>query len=258
LASRILKRIVLPLRPRFESTQPIFIAGMQRSGTTLLMNVLHLSKYIDVFDEAKSAPVFSEFRIKSLGILKESIEKSRFQFAAYKVICDSHLLRQIIDELPGARVIWAFRDAANNAASQLKKFPHTTRAVRLACQQVPGGGWFAEGLSQQVKEVLQEIDNRDLTDLDYACMSWWARNMLFFEQNLHRNNNVWVINYSELAQEPLKKLGSMFEWIGIPWRDAQARFVHSRSIRKPDLAGLNPEVAKLCDDLFERLANCKK
>ena len=109
--------------------------------------------------------------------------------------------------------------------------------MRLVCQQVPGGGWFAEGLSQQVREVLQGTDNRDFTDLDYACMSWWARNMLFFEQNLHRNSRVRVINYNELAQEPLETLGSMFEFVGVPWCDAQARFVHleAQGCQRPDL-----------------------
>lgn len=253
IASKVRKNALAFTRGRNEASTPIFIAGMQRSGTTLLMNIMHLSPDIDVYDEAKSSTVFRDFCIRGLPVLERSIQRSKFDFAAYKVLCDSHRVLELLEQFPRAKLVWAFREPSDNADSRLRKFRHATRAIRLVCEKKSGGGWFADGISTAVSDSLSSLDHKNLSEFDYCCLAWWARNMLFFEQKLDRSSNVILLNYERLARSPAESLSDIFDWIGCPWSGEYSRFVHSRSVKKPDLQQRHPEVASLCDELYGRM-----
>jgi sulfotransferase family protein len=234
-------------------TQPVFIVGPQRSGTTMLMDVFHLHPDTDVFDEARRSPVYLDFRVRSIATLKDSIDRSTKRFACYKIICDSHILPIFLEALPSAKVIWSYRGVTDNANSALKKFPHATRAIRLVCDGKPGGGWFAEGVSAEVAAVLRALPLTELSELDYACLAWWARNHLFFELGVEKLAQVRLLRYESLVQEPVDVLRRLFEWVGLSWSNPVCRFIHSRSVRQTDLSRLHPAVASLCGDLEQRL-----
>ncbi|MDH5571578.1 MAG: sulfotransferase [Gammaproteobacteria bacterium] len=248
-----LKKKLWSISGRHNKTMPLFVAGLQRSGTTMLMNVFHLHPEIDVYDESHDSKVFKDFRVKNLQILDDTIKQSHFPFACYKVICDSHILNSFIESFPHAKIIWVYRDAADNAESRLRKFPQGTRAIRLVAQNKPGGGWFADGISPNVAKIVREVTSNDLTDFDFACLHWWARNSLFFELGLDRISNVRVLQYEELAQEPRTVMNKLFSWLDLQWSESAFRFVHAKSVAKPDLPELHPKIEVLCDELKERL-----
>src|SRR5262245_15873686 len=98
---------------------PVLIAGLQRSGTTMLMNIFHLHPDTEVFDEARSSRTFQDFRIRSLGTVREVIDDSHYRFPCFKVIADSHVLPSILHALPNAKALWMYREYGPNAASRL-------------------------------------------------------------------------------------------------------------------------------------------
>ena len=236
-----------------KKTTPIFVAGWQRSGTTMFMNVFHLHPDIKVYDEAHNSKVFFDYRVRNLQIVEKTLQESRFPFACYKIICDSHILASFIEAFPDAKIIWMYRDGADNADSLIKKFPHATQAIRLVAQGKPGGGWFAEGVSLAVAEKIREIPLNDLSEFDFACLAWWARNSLYFELGLDCIPNVRALQYEELAQEPRLVMNKLFDWLGLRWSENAFRFIHTRSVGKKDLPKLHPEVEVLCNELKERL-----
>jgi hypothetical protein len=46
---------------------------------------------------------------------------------------------------------------------------------------------------------------------------------------------------------------TLYDWIGMQWSSPSMRFVHARSMRKPDLPKLDPEVESMCASLLQRL-----
>ncbi|MEM9172436.1 MAG: sulfotransferase domain-containing protein [Pseudomonadota bacterium] len=251
-AAKVRKRI----GARFKSpvrTVPVFITGIQRSGTTMLMNTFHLHEATEVFDEEPNSRVFIDYRIRSDEILDQSIRNSRYPFACYKIISDSHILNEFLQRYPESFVIWAYRSCTDNADSQLKKFPHATDAIRRVCDGRPGGGWFAEGCSEQTKQTLRALDTREFSDFDFACLVWWARNVLYFEGGHDQQTNVRLLSYENTARDPATIMEAVQAWVGMPISREAGRFVHARSVAKKDLPTLHPSVAALCQPLEAQL-----
>jgi len=74
------------------TTTPIFIFGVQRSGTTMMMNSFHQHPDIEVFDESISSRAFENFQIRNFQCVKELINKSKYPFTVFKTLADSHFI----------------------------------------------------------------------------------------------------------------------------------------------------------------------
>ena len=251
-ASRVSKKLLGFARGKPEKS-PVLIAGLQRSGTTMLMNIFHLHPDADVFDEARESKAFFDFRIRSVDIVRQVIADSHFRFPCFKIIADSHVLPTIMRGLPDARVIWMYREHCSNAASRLKKFHHATAAIRAVCEGKLGGGWFSEGVSTPIRRSLQSLDRSRFSDFDYACLVWWARNQLFFDLGLAAEPRVRLLRYETLVVDPQATMNALFQWLDMPSSGQSMRFVHAQSLFKRDLPALDPQVEMLCNGLQQRL-----
>ena len=236
-----------------DNSKPIFIAGFQRSGTTMLIDVFYLHPEVEIYNELPNSKVFYDYRVRSIQVLDSTVQKSYYPFVLYKVICDSHILLSFKKAFPEAKFIWMYRSAEDNADSRLRKFPQGTRSIRLIAQDKPGAGWLAEGLSPEMLEIIKELTTKDLTDFDYACLTWWVRNKLFFELGLEQLSSVRLVQYEQLVQNPKDVMNDIFDWLGLQKSDSSLRFVHARSVNKPDLPKLHPDVATLCNGLKDKL-----
>lgn len=232
---------------------PVLIAGLQRSGTTMLMNIFHLHPDAEVFDEARDSRTFLNFRIRSLDTVSQVIEDSHFGFPCFKIIADSHVLPRIMRGLPDAKVLWMYREPGANAASRLKKFSHATAAIRTVCEGKPGGGWFAEGVSGPVLRKLQGLERSRFSEFDYACLVWWVRNQLYFDLGLANEPQARLLRYETLVMDPQVTMRALYSWLDMPWSSPSMRFVHARSMHRPNLPPVDPQVAMLCNELLQRL-----
>lgn len=251
-AARVSKKLLGFARATPERT-PVFIVGLQRSGTTMLMDIFHLHPETEVLDEARDSRGFVDFRIRDPRTVRRIIEQSHYRFPCFKIIADSHILPSILDGLSNPKVLWMYREPGPNAASRLAKFPFGTAAIRGVCANGPGGGWFAEGVSPAIRRTLREIDRSHFTDFDYACLVWWVRNQLYFEMDLASDPRVRLLRYETLVTQPEPTMNALFDWTGMGCSKLAMRFVHARSVKKPDLPTFDPQVEALCSDLLRRL-----
>ena len=252
VSARVGKKL-LGLARRTPKKSPVLIAGLQRSGTTMLMDIFHLHPEADVYDEARSSRTFQDFRIRSLDALRQGVDASHFQFPCFKVIADSHLVPAMMNRLSNPSALWMYREPGPNAASRLKKFGQATAAIRAVCDGKSGGGWFAEGVSETAARRLRGLDRSRFTDFDYACLVWWVRNQLYFELGLANDPRVRLLRYERLVVDPESTMRSLCWFIGMRFSSPTMRFVHAQSLHRANLPVADPQVAALCGELLQRL-----
>ena len=253
-AARVSKKLLGFARGR-PGKLPVLIVGMQRSGTTMLMNIFHLHPDADVFDEARSSTTFQDFRIRSLEVLKQSIDDSHYRFPCFKVIADSHILPSILRGLSMPKVLWMYREPGPNAASRLKKWgAQGTAAIRKVCAAEPGGGWFAEGVSELNRAA--------------RCAAWTGHNSAISTTPVWPGGRATSCisssvstatppcaccatrHWSSSPSRPCARCSPGWAWSG---RNPRCALCMPGRCGVPICPALDPQVASLCSELLQRL-----
>ena len=232
---------------------PIFILGSQRSGSTMLIDIMHLRSDTQSHSEARNNSAFVNYQLRDLEEVKKLIQGSPARFVCFKPIADSHKVFELRDAFPNSYIIWLYRQYEDVANSRLRKFAAPTRAIKLVCKDLPGGGWFAEGASDSVRQVLRKLPYASLSEFDFACLNWWARNQIFVEKLLWQLNNVILMRYEQLVSDPDKTFTMLSKRIGLPCDPQSYRFINRHSIGRNPAPQLHPEVKSLCDSLMAEL-----
>lgn len=253
--SSTIKKRTIGLFSKPIETKPIFLFGKQRSGTTMLMFVFHLRPDTEVFDEHGNNEAFLDFRIRDFETLKRLICKSKARFACFKPICDSHLIADFVAHFPGGRFVWIYRDYRDVANSSLRKFRNPNCQIKMVCKGENGGGWLQDGVSTETAEILRSLYSPRLSEFDFACMVWWARNKIFTESNLADLQNLVLVKYEDMVTEPEETFRSLFSFLGMRYHYPAIRYIHRKSVSKHSYPEINPTVRKLCEDLMVELNN---
>lgn len=235
------------------SSTPVFVFGPNRSGTTMLMYLLHMHRMTEVYDEAESSRVFRKTRIRSFEAVQEAVDRSRAPFVCFKPICDSHLIREFIDRFPAGKHVWIHRNYKDVANSAIRQFAHSDRALRIVCSGGTGGGWFQEGISTEMLRVLREVYRPDLSAFECSCLVWWARNRVVIEEGLAEEPNVYLLAYEDMVTHVEEETRGMLDFIGLSYEKQVAAHVHSRSIRRHDYPPLDPTIESVCEELSKTL-----
>lgn len=234
-------------------SRPVFVLGRQRSGTTMLMHIFHRHPDMLVLDEHRNSPAFADYRLRGADTIRSLLGEATFPFVCLKPICDSHRIRELYREFPGGHYIWVYRDFEDVANSSLRKFDVATRAIRLVCTGRPGGGWFDEGVSPRIREVLRQVYRPDLPDFDLACLIWWARNRLLIESGLAGQPGVTAVKYEALVSDPSRMLDWLFRRIDIRNPGHVERNVTARSIGRHAAPAMDEHVRELCRSTLAEL-----
>lgn len=248
-----MKKAVSRAFKRPVSSVPVFVFGKQRSGTTMMMDVFHVRRDTEVFDERAASSAFVDYRIRGFDVVARLVERSKAPFVCFKPLADSHLCREFAMRFPEARLLWLYRDYVRSALSGIKKWPDGRRGIRLVSTGRSGGGWFQEGVSEETAEVLREVYSEDLTELDLGCLVWWARNRLVLELELMSLPSLLIVRYEDLILKPREAFEEVFDFVGMPYDKAAVDGVVRNNNGNRKREGLSPHVERLCDDLLSSL-----
>ena len=90
---------------------PVFLVGVQRSGTNMVVRGLERSPEFAVHNE-NDRRVFHRYELKGLQTVRHVVGESRARYTLFKPLCDSHRTDQLLDHLGTTmppRAIWAYR-----------------------------------------------------------------------------------------------------------------------------------------------------
>lgn len=243
---KALRQRVLP-RP---VAQHVFVAGMQRSGTNLLMDVLDASVATLVFHETDSR-AFVRYEMRDLAVIRQLAQSSPAPVFVIKALCELDRIRSLMDTLSPAKSLWMVRDWRDSASSAVKSFGNfVPQWNRLA--HGDADDWRGRGMSPATRELLAALYRPDASEAEGAAIMWFYRNVLFFEQLLAADPRVRLVFYEDLVRDPAHEVAALYDFLGLPVNAGMAGRIHARSVKHRAPADISPAVAALCDELLAR------
>lgn len=233
------------------STQ-VFVAGVQRSGTNMLMHVLERSPDTDVVHEGDPR-AFDQYVMRALPVVQDLDRRSPAAFFVIKALCELDRIPAFLDAFDRPRCVWIYRDYRDVANSMLASFRSIPDTVRRLARDGDAVGWWGQGMSERTRRILGEVTARPVTDHSLAALLWYLRNVLYFEQGLDRDPRVLPVRYETLVASPTREAERVFAFLGIPFSERYTARVHATSVSRRSPPELDEEVETLCRDLLQRL-----
>lgn len=237
------------------SSVPVYVVGLQRSGTNMLMRGLDEAPETEVRNENDRA-VFERFRVRSTQVLRRTIVSSRQQFVFFKPICDSHQLDRFLDlegVVPG-RGLWVYRDVDARARSEVSKFgPANLWALRDIAAGLGAQRWQGERLTAAAVELIRSFDLDAMTPHSAAALFWVVRNELYYTLGLDARPDVLLVSYDEFALHPEAQMRRLCAFVGVSYRHDLDRHVDRRESHGSGRLDIGPRLRGLADEMTERL-----
>lgn len=231
--------------------QHVFVAGMQRSGTNLLMDVLDASAVTQVFHETDPR-AFERYEMREPAVIRQLAQASLAPVFVIKALCELDQLPQLMATFRPARTLWLVRDWRDSVNSAIRSFGNfVPQWQRLA--EGDTSDWRGRGMSQATRELLLALYRPDASEAEGAAVMWFYRNVLFFEHQLAKDPRVRVVFYEALVQNPMREVAAVYDFLELPgFNAAIAGRIHARSVKHRSPPDISPTVATLCDELLAR------
>ncbi|MCL6414688.1 sulfotransferase [Aestuariirhabdus sp. Z084] len=248
----VIKGCYRAVRPA-SSEKSILVAGVQRSGTNMVMDILDNCISTDVYHEIDSR-AFDNYQMKSLPEILELKNNSSSYYFVIKTLCELQRIESIITALDDVRVVWVYRHYHDVVNSMLVSFNNQASQVNRIVKYRNSDGWLSEFMTDQTYEVLcKHAKNRDLNDASAAALQWYFRNVIFFEKHLYKDDRVYLLKYENLVRNPENEIKRLYRFTGIEEEFAFKKKIYSSSIRKSKPVELDEDIERLCSGLYEQL-----
>lgn len=238
------------------SARGVFLIGVPRSGTNLMVRALEASPEVEVYNEG-DRPAFWRYRLRPDPVVAALVRRSRHRLVVVKPLLDAHRVVGLLDDLglsPAPRAVFAFRDVDGCVRSHLEKFgSESLEALQDIAADPASPRWQTQGLSEDSRRLLRETDWAAMTPPDGAALVWLVRNRMFFEQGLDRRADVQPLSYDALVRAPEPVVRRLCAFLDVRPVPAMLAQVDGRSLRRPPHFALHPTVRALCDEMGARL-----
>jgi hypothetical protein len=248
-----LKTLRRALRPRRGPAVPVLILGEMRSGTNMLADCFDNCMSADVYHESDE-DAFVDYELRPLPEIRRLIADSNGTHAVFKPIADSNRALELLEAIPGTRVIWIYRRYQDAVNSALEKWTEHREYLRLILEEPGKARWRARNLDAADLALIRKHYTSTLTDPSARALIWYIRGRCYFKQELQQRSDVMLINYEELVTNPREHLRAAFDFAALPFEDRYYEHVATSSIRKRPDPEIAPEIAALCDALTEQFA----
>ncbi|MGW4679680.1 hypothetical protein ACWEOS_14585 [Micromonospora taraxaci] len=244
------------------SAMPVYLVGLQRSGTNMLVRGLDAAPEVEVRNENDST-LFHRFQLRPDAVLTATIQRSRHAYVLVKPLCESHRVDELL-ALPGStpgRALWVYRDVDDRARSEVAKFGDANlRALRAIADGSIGRRWQGQRLDADAVELIRAHDPQRLDPHSGAALFWYVRNSLVFQLGLDQRADVLLCRYDTVVAEPAAQLRRLCAFLDFPYRPGLHAHISPRQFHNAGTGHqplpIDRRVRALCDELTDRLDRC--
>lgn len=244
------KAAVQRLRP-VEPKLTVFIAGTQRSGTNMMMDVLERSMETDVYHE-HDPRAFVKYRMRPVEDIRSLQERSVASHFVIKSLLDLQDLPSLMDTFGPAKTIWLLRDFNDVVNSMLKSFRNQSQQILRIAADRTSDEWLAQGISNETHARIRDLADDKLDNASAAALLWYIRNVIFFDKGLNHDSRVKLVAYESLVTAPHVHFPEIFAFLRLRYSTRISRGIYATSIRKGSPPAIREPVRQLCEDLLFR------
>ncbi len=229
----------------------LFVAGVQRSGTNMMMDILERSLETDVYHETDQR-AFLNYQMRSEQVIRRLRAQSNAPVFIIKALCELQTLPHLMQEFAPAKAIWMLRNYDDVVNSMLKSFKNQAKQVQRIASNRDSDGWLGAGMSDDTHGIIRELVETNINDASAAALIWYFRNILFFEHGFDTNDQVLLVRYERLAHNTNDELARVFRFIGLPYTSKAPHHIHSSSVSKDVPKPIGEAIRVVCDELRRR------
>lgn len=252
---RSYKTVRQHIGPRLPRTH-VFVAGMQRSGTNMLMELLDWSPHTDVYHETDPRAFTPGYEMRAPEAIHALAQRSPAPFFVIKSLCELDRLRGLLDDFAPAKAVWIVRDYRDSSRSAVRSFGNFVPQLRRLARDKSAGAWRGRGMSDETQAVLPDMASLELSELDGAALMWYYRNILYFEQCLDEDPRVEMLRYEDLIVHPQAmsmRIASFLDLSGCsPWMTRYVKEGSSLQRNPNPYVPLLTQVDARCRELLDR------
>lgn len=230
----------------------VFVAGMQRSGTNMLMDVLERSWLTDLYHETDSR-AFDTYEMRQRPAIHALVRRSRAPVFVIKALCEMDQIRSLLDEFTPAKSVWMVRDYNDAVSSALVSFRNFTQQVGRIATDRNSDSWRGRGMSDMTHALVCRLYTPEMNAASAAALIWYFRNVLYFEQGLQHDPRVFLAHYEDMVTAPENEFPRIFDFLGLEYSPFVSRKVFASSIRRHPLPPIAEPVRELCEELTQRM-----
>jgi len=237
---------------------PVFLVGVQRSGTNMVVRGLERSPEFAVHNE-NDRRVFHRYELKGIDTVRRVVGQSRARFTLFKPLCDSHRTDELLDHLGTTmppRAIWAYRGMEGRVRSSLSKFRDHNLTVMA---DIAAGRflerWQAQGIRPETMELIRSFDWEQMTPASASALFWYVRNRVLFDLDLPDRPDVVVVSYRRLVKDPRHAIEPVLNLLGLRFDAGLIAHIDRRdaaAVARIPLE-IDPRIRAVCAALEERL-----
>ena len=263
-SERILKGLKQAFKFKKGYEKCVMVMGCQRSGTTLITHLFNQLDYCRVFGEfsvlSNKDKISSGLRLNSTADILDVLNKSHAPLIVFKPLVESQNAKKLLLNIPNSHVLWVYRHYKDVAASDIEKFKKTAgRGNIIPIIANEQNNWRCENSSEDTRNIIKSLYSDKLSPADCAALFWYARNILFFEQELDKNSACHLWNYENFISSPSIMFNSFIDKLqfDIPSTN-MLDDVYDSSVNRASGLILNKDIEQLCEGLYQKLIHVNK
>ncbi len=228
------------------------IWGCQSSGANAIADILASAGRANRLPEENSLLSPKQQGLRWAGM--QHVRKALSQIPNHRVVltplADSHLAHRHIEALTGMRGLWWVRPVFHSISHDLKRHPNTAglgnvQPILDNCKR----DWRNQGISSGTRTLFHQLYDRTLPQADLGALFWYARNRLYFEQDLHREPQVQCLFEPQVFANPAgvaEQMRAHLRWPTAPALSHLRPPVITQGIK-------HPLIRHLCQHLYQQL-----
>ena len=247
---------------------PVFLVGVQRSGTNMVVRGLERSPDVAVHNE-NDRKVFRRYELRGLDVVRAVTERSRARYTLFKPLCDSHRTDELLalDTTMPPRAIWAYRSMEARVRSSLSKFrDHNLTVLADVAAGRSLDRWQAQGIRPDTMELIRSFDWERTSPASASALFWYVRNRLVFDLGLTDRSDLVVISYRDLVSNPREAIEPVLNLLDLRFTEDLISHIDAREtsrITAPSPGGsgtvratpldIDPRIRAVCAELEDQL-----